>query len=140
MISKKFKTWNALNVTTRNRAVDKQSYVSIRRAGALYFSPFAAGVLGLKKDDCMLFFQGEEYSSELFVAKTKDKETGIRVKADKRGRLYVNGKTFTDTLIEHIGSDGSLRVRMGNVAEAMPKGEGLPPAAYRLYLNECAKK
>lgn len=140
MISKKFTTWNALNVTTKVRKENKQSYVSIRRAGALYFSPQAAVTLGIKKDDCVVFLQGVEYTSELFVAKTKDKDTAIRVKADKRGRLYVNGKMFTDTLIEHIGEDGSLRMRMGNVAEALPKGENLPPVAYRLYLNECAKK
>ena len=139
MIPVTFKIWDETN-TQAPKAVkgDCCSTIGVKR-GRMRFSLKAAETLALSKDSHVIFLEGQGDTPTLFVAKTKGR--GIPINYEVKGKAkHVYYSVSASLLVKRISeichNEDRLKIRMGTVPEPLPKGNGLPAAAFRLYVNE----
>ena len=136
MTNQKFKIWNKEN-SIQNDA-DKLQII-ITKAGITFLAK-TAETLKLKEGAEVTFLQSEEDESRWFL--TAAVPGGMVLKRRTDGNLQIKAGLLIAAMIKCVGSArmGGVRVRVQAVPEALPKQEGLPAVARRIYLNEVKQK
>ena len=140
MTTTSFKIWDETN-TQAPKAIkgDCCFTVGVKR-GRMRFSLIAAETLTLTKDSHVIFLEGQGDTPTLFVAKTKGRGIPVNyeIKGSKTKRVYysVSASLLVKRISEICHNEDKFKIRMGTVPEPLPKGDGLPAAAFRLYINE----
>lgn len=136
MTNQKFKIWNKEN-SIQNEA-DKLQII-ITKAGITFLAK-TAEKLKLKEGAEVTFLQSEEDESRWFLTAAVPGGMVLKKRAD--GNLQIKAGLLSAAMIKCVGSArmGGVRVRVQAVPEALPKQEGLPAVARRIYLNEVKQK
>ena len=94
----------------------------------------------LKEGAEVTFLQSEEDESRWFLTAAVPGGMVLKKRAD--GNLQIKAGLLSAAMIKCVGSArmGGVRVRVQAVPEALPKQEGLPAVARRIYLNEVKQK
>lgn len=135
MESKHFMTWNGLTAVPL-KAKEQVNFIIASRSGIMRIGNSLQEKMGLKASDRLEFFQGTENTKEWFVSKSKNPE-GLSLRFNQKWKcLYFSAKLMATELLNITKHDSSVKIRVSAVPEAMPKMEGLPAAAFRMYVNE----
>lgn len=134
-----FKIWDETN-SKAPKLVKREAYITIGgKNGHISISPYAAEILKLQKASRLIFLEGQGDTPTFFLSKSIQSGVGIKVNSfDKRKAVYysITAHLLAARFREICHNDGHFRIRMSTVPETLPKGGGLPAAAFRLYVNE----
>jgi hypothetical protein len=135
MESKSFKIWNRDNSIPK---VEKKNYASIRKDRVVFLRD-TIKQMKLHEGMEMAFLQDADNPKLLFMARIE--QNGLKVEYCKPDNcLFIKAPLMCAELFHIVGAQRAFRVRISSVPEAFPKSPGLPPAGYRIYLNEVKLK